>query len=390
MKIVTVVGARPQFIKAAVVSRAFREGTTVEEVLLHTGQHYDDQMSKVFFEQLGIPEPQYHLGIGSGPHGQQTGRMLEGIEAILLSLHPDAVLVYGDTNSTLAGALAAAKLDIPVAHVEAGLRSFNRTMPEEVNRVLADHVADTLFAPTDTAVQNLRNEGIGDAQIHKIGDVMYDAALHYAAKAERHSSVLSDLALVAGGYALVTVHRAENTDNLERLQVICGTLAQLAQQMPVVFPIHPRTKKTLATSGLADQLGAVRITGPLGYLDMLLLEKNARIIMTDSGGVQKEAFFYQVPCVTFRDETEWLELVELGWNRLAPPLSSSSQLHQIEKALRSVPENGHYPYGKGDAAQCIVKLIESVYSRGLGAAARSVHPGKNQRNSKALSGQLTS
>jgi len=389
VKVVTIVGARPQFVKAAVVSRAFREFTTVEEVLLHTGQHYDDQMSKVFFEELQLPEPTYNLGIGSGPHGKQTGLMLAGIEGALADLHPDAVLVYGDTNSTLAGTLAATKLHISVLHVEAGLRSFNRRMPEEINRVLADQVADVLFAPTDIAVANLRNEGIREEQIHKVGDVMYDAALYYAARAELQSTVLSEMTLTPHKYALATVHRAENTDDLDRLKVICGTLARLAGQMPVIFPVHPRTRKTLSQSGFADQLGGVRLTAPVGYLDMLTLEKNSRIIMTDSGGVQKEAFFYQVPCVTFRDETEWVELVELGWNRLAPPVSVSGQLREIERALDSTPQNGHQPYGRGDAAQRIAKLTEAIYCDSSSQHPRSFRLKQNESCSKVLGGQLT-
>ena len=363
MRIVTVVGARPQFVKAAVVSRAFRNSTTVEEVLLHTGQHYDQQMSKVFFDELEISEPAYDLGIGSGPHGQQTGAMLAGIEAVLLERRPDAVLVYGDTNSTLAGALAAAKMHIPVLHVEAGLRSFNRNMPEEINRVVSDQLADVLFAPTDAAVRNLGNEGIPAERIHKVGDVMYDAALYYASRAELRSTALSEFNVPSKSYALATVHRAENTDNLDRLRVICGTLARLAEQMPVIFPVHPRTRKMLSQSSLTASLGGVRVTDPVGYLDMLMLEKNARVIMTDSGGVQKEAFFCGVPCVTFRSETEWLELVELGWNRLAPPVSSRSQLRQIAAALEGIPGNGHRPYGSGDAARRIARLTEAILSQ---------------------------
>jgi UDP-GlcNAc3NAcA epimerase len=363
MKVVTIVGARPQFVKAAVVSRAFRKFTSVEEVLLHTGQHYDDRMSKVFFEELEIPAPAYNLGVGSGSHGQQTARMLAGIEAVLLDLHPDAVLVYGDTNSTLAGALAAAKIPIPILHVEAGLRSFNRGMPEETNRVLTDQISDVLFAPTDAAVNNLRREGIGEERIRKVGDVMYDAALYYASRANVKSAILSDMSLAPGAYALATIHRAENTNDLDRLRVICGTLSSLSGQMPVIFPVHPRTQKILSQSGFASELGPVRITDPVGYLDMVMLEKNARVILTDSGGVQKEAFFYQVPCVTFRDETEWLELIELGWNRLAPPISVSSQIQQIETALRGTPGNGHRPYGNGDAARGVAELTEAIFSQ---------------------------
>lgn len=370
MRVVTIVGARPQFVKAAVVSRAFRKFTAVEEVLLHTGQHYDDQMSKVFFEELEIPEPAYDLEVGSGPHGQQTARMLAGIEPVLLDLHPDAVLVYGDTNSTLAGALAAAKIHIPVIHVEAGLRSFNRAMPEEINRVLTDQISDVLFTPTDAATDNLLREGIREERVHEVGDVMYDAALYYASRANLKSEILSQMSLVPGAYALATVHRAENTNDLDRLRVICETLCRLAQQMPVVFPVHPRTRKILWQSGFAQELGPVLLTEPVGYLDMVMLEKNARVIMTDSGGVQKEAFFHQVPCVTFRHETEWLELVELGWNRLAPPISVSGQFQQIEAALNGTPGNGHQPYGNGNAAQQVAEITEAIYSRNFGGEQR--------------------
>ncbi len=381
MKVVSIVGTRPQFVKAAMVSLAFRKFTEVQEVLLHTGQHYDDQMSKVFFEELEIPEPAYDLGVGSGSHGQQTARMLEGIEPVLLDLRPDAVLLYGDTNSTLAGALAAAKINVPILHVEAGVRSFNRAMPEETNRVLTDQISDVLFAPTEAAVNNLRREGISEERIHKVGDVMYDAALYYNSHAILKSAILSKMGLAPGSYALATIHRAENTNDLERLQVICGTLSRLAGQMPVVFPVHPRTQKVLSRAGFASQLPPVRIADPVGYLDMMMLEKNARVILTDSGGVQKEAFFYQVPCVTFRDETEWLELVELGWNRLAPPTSVSSQFQQIETALRGTPCNGHRPYGNGNAARRVAELTESIYLQDFSKA----RPGKrNESLSKPL------
>lgn len=381
MRLVTIIGARPQFVKAAMVSRAFRRFTTVEEVLLHTGQHYDDLMSKIFFEELEIPQPAYDLGVGSGSHAEQTARMLTGIEAVLLDLRPDAVLVYGDTNSTLAGALAAAKIPVPILHVEAGVRSFNRAMPEEINRVLTDQMADVLFAPTVAAVNNLRREGIREEQIHKVGDVMYDATLYYASRADLKSAVLSEMSLVPGAYALATIHRAENTNDLERLRVICDTLSRLSREIPVIFPVHPRTQRALSQGGFASELGQVRMTGPVGYLDMVMLEKNARLILTDSGGVQKEAFFYQVPCVTFRDETEWPELIELGWNRLAPPVSVSSQFQQIQAALAATPGNGHRPYGNGDAARRIVELTGSVYAQGFDG---NQHGQGNENLSKSL------
>ena len=353
-KVLSVVGARPQFIKAGVVSRALRRTTGVGEVVVHTGQHYDENMSEVFFRELEIPKPDYHLGIGGGTHGQNTGRMLEAIERVLLDEKPDWVLVYGDTDSTLAGALAAAKLHIPVAHVEAGLRSFNRRMPEEINRVLTDHVSDLLFAPTETAVQNLLREGISSDKVHLVGDVMYDAALYYGEKAEQKSQILPRLGLRPKEYVLATLHRAENTDDPMRLRVILEALAQVHQEMPVVFPVHPRTRKRAEAFGLASLLNHVMAIEPVGYLDMLMLEKNARLIATDSGGVQKEAFFYRVPCVTLREETEWVELVELGWNQLCPPRDIFSVKRCLLKQWSGVKHN---PYGDGNAADKIVLLL---------------------------------
>jgi UDP-GlcNAc3NAcA epimerase len=311
MKVVTVVGARPQFIKAAPVSRKLREKGT--EVLVHTGQHYDKSMSDVFFEELNIPAPDYHLGVGSKSHGAQTGEMLAKVEEVLLAEKPDCLLVYGDTNSTLAGALAAAKLHIPVAHVEAGLRSFNRRMPEEINRVLTDHVSRWLFCPTETAVRHLKNEGITDG-VHLTGDVMMDAVLYNRQLADEKSNVLDRLGLSSRSYVLVTLHRAENTDVPERLAGIVRALNQLS--VPAVLPLHPRTRGKLAQTGLTIDNPNVRVIEPVGYLDMLQLESHAKKILTDSGGVQKEAFFVSVPCITMRDETEWTETVELGCNIL--------------------------------------------------------------------------
>ncbi len=361
MKIVSIVGARPQFIKAAAVSRALRAAPGVMEVLVHTGQHYDDNMSRVFFEELEIPEPDYHLGIGSGTHGAQTGRMLEAVEQVLLQERPDWVLVYGDTNSTLAGALAAAKLHIPVAHVEAGLRSFNRRMPEEINRVLTDHASDLLFAPTQAAVENLRREGIPEERIYLVGDVMYDAALYYGAKAERESRILERLALQPKGYLLATVHRAENTDDPVRLRAIFEGLAVAAREMPVVMPLHPRTRAALAREGmLAETSLHLRLIEPVGYLDMVLLEKNALLIATDSGGVQKEAFFYRVPCVTLREETEWVELVELGWNHLVSPMSRDRIKRAVVAQLAERDRDKPNLYGNGKAAHLIVEKLSGA------------------------------
>jgi UDP-GlcNAc3NAcA epimerase len=360
MKVLTVVGARPQFIKVAAVSRLLRPTPGVKELLVHTGQHYDDNMSRVFFQELEIPEPDYHLGVGSGMHGTQTGRMLEGLEQVLLKEKPDWVLVYGDTNSTLAGALSAAKLHIPVAHVEAGLRSFNRRMPEEINRVLTDHVSELLFAPTETAVNNLLREGVAQERIHLVGDVMYDAALFYAAKAERVSRILQELALAPKTYILATVHRAENTEDGARLRSIMDGLACLAREGPVVLPLHPRTREALIREALLDELRtALKLIPPVGYLDMVMLEKNARLIATDSGGVQKEAFFYRVPCVTLRSETEWVELVELGWNRLAPPTDGEAIAEVARGCLDTTGKQADL-YGGGNAASCIVALLNGM------------------------------
>ncbi|MBV8270721.1 MAG: UDP-N-acetylglucosamine 2-epimerase (non-hydrolyzing) [Cupriavidus sp.] len=358
MKIVTVVGARPQFIKAAALSRAIRDVAQdrLQEVLVHTGQHYDENMSKVFFDELDIPPPDHHLEISGGQHGAMTGRMLEAVENVLLQERPDWLLIYGDTNSTLAGALAAAKLHIPVAHVEAGLRSFNMRMPEEVNRVVADRVSSLLFCPTDTAVRNLAAEGMCEG-VHNVGDVMYDVALYSRERAKRQSNILSMLGLNAGGFALATCHRAENTDSPVRLEAILGGLADVARTLPVVLPLHPRTRKLIAEHGLARHLEALIVTDPLPFLDMVALEQSARLILTDSGGVQKEAFFYGVPCVTMRDETEWVETVELGWNTLTGA-SRDGIVAAAETAMTNPPASGdHVPYGRGRAAYDILDLL---------------------------------
>jgi UDP-GlcNAc3NAcA epimerase len=359
MTVLTIVGARPQFIKAAPVSRAFLDAG-IREILVHTGQHYDVGMSDVFFEELGIPKPEVNLGVGSGSHGWQTGRMLEGIEALLQEHLVDWLLVYGDTNSTLAGALAAAKLHIPVAHVEAGLRSYNRRMPEEVNRVLTDHVSAALLAPTETAVENLIREGIPEDRIHHVGDVMYDAALYFGERAESRQGILADYELSTGEYVLATIHRAENTDDPARLEIILGALAETAEQMPVVLPLHPRTRSKLKGAASSRLLESLMTIEPLGYLDMVMFEKNARLVVTDSGGVQKEAFFHRIPCVTVRDETEWIELVKMGWNRLAPPVNVASVRAAIEGALASSPEINGRPYGDGSAAHRIVDVFRQV------------------------------
>lgn len=357
-KIVTVIGARPQFIKASAVSRALQSSGRLSEVLIHTGQHFDSNMSEVFFSELAMPAPKYNLGVHGGQHGAMTGQMLEGIERILVDEKPDAVLVYGDTNSTMAGALAAVKLHIPVAHVEAGLRSFNMRMPEEINRILTDRISTWLFTPTDAAVQHLRFEGVAEDKIIPVGDVMYDVALHFGARVAETGGTLSRLGLSSGGYVLTTVHRAENTDDLARLNVIVTALIATAQKLPVVWPLHPRTRGVLQRNSLLDTLTAsgVRLIEPVGYLEMVQLEKYAALVVTDSGGVQKEAYFFQVPCVTMRDETEWVELVQAGWNRLAPPGDPGAVTAAIREALGTRGREVS-PYGGGDAADKIVARL---------------------------------
>jgi UDP-GlcNAc3NAcA epimerase len=356
MKLVTILGARPQFIKASPVTHALA-ARGIEEVLVHTGQHYDRLMSDVFFSEMEIPEPRHELGIGGLSHGAMTGRMLEALEGVIASERPRWVLVYGDTNSTLAGALAGAKLGIPVAHVEAGLRSFNMRMPEEINRRLADHLSALLLAPTDVAVANLRNEGITHG-VERVGDVMYDAALQFAETAKRRSTVLARLGLRPGAYALATVHRAENTDERSRLENIIGALGELAGEIEVVLPLHPRTRKLLERVGSPAPRG-LKVVEPVGFLDMLLLEQNARLVATDSGGVQKEAYFYGVPCVTLRDETEWVELVECGANVLAPPSDRGSIVRALRRALSRGRLAGDRPnfYGEGRASERIAGLL---------------------------------
>lgn len=358
MKIVTIIGARPQFIKASVVSHAMRELMGVDEVLVHTGQHFDSNMSEVFFTELDMPEPTYNLEIHGGNHGEMTGRMLVDIEQVLLAEQPSAVLVYGDTNSTLAGALAAIKLQIPVAHVEAGLRSMNMAMPEEVNRIMTDQVSRWLFTPTATAKAHLQREGIAQERIFPVGDVMYDVALHHGARVDPTGRVLGKLNLTAGNYVLATVHRAENTDHPDRLSAIVDALVSVSTKLPVVWPLHPRTRGALDRTGRLNGLASqIRLIEPVGYLDMVQLEKYAALIATDSGGVQKEAFFYRVPCVTLRDETEWVELVESGWNHLASPSDPAAMLAMLLAAIGSSGEDG-LPYGNGNAAQRIAEQLK--------------------------------
>lgn len=364
MKILTVVGARPQFIKAAVVSRAINEFNRkklgegrIEEVLVHTGQHYDENMSEVFFKEMYIPAPRYHLGIGGGTHGVMTGRMLESLEGLMLEEKPDVVLVYGDTNSTLAGALAAAKLHIPVAHVEAGLRSFNMQMPEEINRILSDRVSHWLFCPTETAADNLEKEGAGEwpgVQIHNVGDVMYDAALFYRQRAVASRVAAELLQLYRDGFYLATVHRQENTDDPVRLMNIMTALEEIAVRVPVIFPLHPRTRNHIIKTGL--DMENVNCIEPVGYFDMLCLLDNCRAVFTDSGGVQKEAYFFHKPCITMRDETEWVELVEHGYNCLVG--TKRERIIAAEKGFACLARDYSISlFGDGRAGEKIVKIL---------------------------------
>ena len=351
MRFASIVGARPQFIKLAPVSRALRQRH--EELIIHTGQHYDAALSEQFFEELAIPTPDYHLGIGSASHGAQTGRMLASIEEVLLKERPDGVIVFGDTNSTLAGALAAAKLHIPVAHVEAGLRSFNREMPEEINRVLTDHLSTWLFCPTETARQHLSREGITEG-VEVVGDVMYDVLRQVQLTlAERAHPLLAELGVAPHSYLLLTIHRPANTDNPVRLRQIAQAISD--QGKPVIFPVHPRTQKFMKEYDLTWN-AQVHLINPLGYLDMLALVQAASHVATDSGGLQKEAFLLGTPCVTLREETEWLETLEGGWNILV-----GSRREAIFEALnRPQPEPLHrHPFGEGDAAQRIAGFLHA-------------------------------
>jgi UDP-GlcNAc3NAcA epimerase len=352
MKVLTVIGARPQFIKAWPISQALA-GTGIEEFVVHTGQHYDESMSGRFFSELGLREPAINVGVGSGSHGAQTGKMLEAIESSIVAKRPDWVLVYGDTNSTLAGALAAAKLHVRVGHVEAGLRSFNRQMPEEINRVLTDHVSTELFCPSRAAIDNLAREGI-TAGVRLVGDVMFDALRHFSVIAGKRSTVVRDLGLAHENYYLATVHRAENTADPERLYKLIALLAELDR--PVVLPLHPRTRTTLQQSDGRAFGPSLRIVEPVGYLDMLELTRHARTVLTDSGGLQKEAYWLGVRCLTLRNETEWVETLESGWNEL-----TGTDPQRILAALARGPTGDAKPhYGSGDAASRIVAALGEI------------------------------
>ncbi len=353
IKILTIIGARPQFIKAATVSREFKK-SGIPEIVVHTGQHFDENMSDVFFKEMEIPEPRYHLEINSLGHGAMTGRMLEKIEEVLLKEKPDSVLVYGDTNSTLAGALAASKLHIPVAHIEAGLRSFDMKMPEEINRILTDRISKFLFCPTQTAVKNLEKEGFRnfDCLIEQPGDVMYDAVLFYRQKARAASTILKREHLNKNGFVLVTLHRAENTNDPERLISICTALNEIHKTLPVVMPLHPRTSSFLKSLNL--QLN-VNVIEPIGYFDMLSLLENCKLVLTDSGGLQKEAYFFEKFCLTLRDQTEWVELVEAGANEIVGADTEKILAGFIKNQDKIITSTSLY--GSGNAASKIVRKL---------------------------------
>tara|TARA_Y100000591_G_scaffold332823_1_gene371750 strand:- start:1215 stop:2288 length:1074 start_codon:yes stop_codon:yes gene_type:complete len=354
MKIITVIGARPQFIKAAMLSKQIANSSDISEIVIHTGQHFDRNMSEIFFEEMKIPKPDYNLGICSMSHGAMTGRQLEEIEKILLDEEPDFVLVYGDTNSTLAGALAAAKLNIKIAHVEAGLRSYNKKMPEEINRILTDHLSAIHFTPTKSATNNLINEGISKESIINVGDIMFDAALYYEKMSSDKSKILEDNNLKNKDYILATIHRQENTDNINNLNDIISALS--FSNKKIVLPVHPRTQKIINENKISAGKNLIFIS-PVGYLDMISLEKNAYKIVTDSGGVQKEAYFHNVPCITLREETEWVELVEIGANEIV-----GTDYNLIKKALeKDYPKFNHTnPYGDGTTAKKITETLISI------------------------------
>ena len=356
-KILTIIGARPQFVKAAALSRQLiKRG--VEEVLVHTGQHFDRNMSEVFFQEMEIPKPHYNLGISSLTHGAMTGRMLEEIEKVLQKEKPKALVVFGDTNSTLAGALAASKLHIPVAHIEAGLRSFNMKMPEEINRILTDRISDFLFCPTVTAIGNLKKEGFENfnAEIINSGDVMYDVALYYSQIAEKKSTVISEMKLEEKPFVLATLHRQENTDDLDRLNSIIGTFNELSKQFEIVLPIHPRTRKIIQKENIQLDFKPIE---PVGYFDMIELLKKCSFVVSDSGGLQKEAFFFEKQCLVTRDETEWTELVELGYNYIV----GAQKGEILDKAAQVVSVKKDFsekPYGNGNAAFEIATFLKNL------------------------------
>lgn len=374
MKILTIIGARPQIIKAAAISRAVKNifPSQIEEKILHTGQHYDANMSQVFFDELGIPLPDFNLGVGSGSHGSQTARMISGIEEVLLKHSFDGIILYGDTNSTLAGAVAASKIHVPVFHIEAGLRSFNMAMPEEINRIVCDQLSSICFAPTQTAVDNLRHEGFNDSpatfrngkhrRVCNCGDVMYDNSMYFATLASQRSTIMQDLNLQPGAYILATIHRDNNTDNPQRLQAILKALTDIAKQdnIRIVLPLHPRTRKILENTpsllpSLTTDNSPVSIIPPAGFFDISVLEQNAKLVMTDSGGVQKEAFFFEKPCVILRPETEWVEIVNHGAGIIA-----DADYNRIVSAYRQLIDHPvHFPHLFGDA-HAAEKILQTI------------------------------
>ena len=361
MKILSVVGARPQFIKASFLSQGLR-GRGINEILVHTGQHYDFEMSEVFFKELNLPFPEYYLGVGSGLHGEQTGKMMIKLEEVVLKEEPDLIIVYGDTNSTLAGALVGAKLKIPIAHVEAGLRSFNKNMPEEINRILTDHISTVLFAPTETAIKNLRNEGIIKG-VYKVGDIMFDVAKESIQRIDEEK-VLNKYGLKQKKYILVTIHRAESTDLKENLNTIIEALKEISEKgIKLIFPIHPRTKKALETFNIKiDKNENFLLISPVSYFEMLVLEKNSKLIITDSGGVQKEGYFFKVPCIIPRNETEWIELIDSGWNVLSGIDKNKIIENSLSLYFNGSGEKEWLPfYGEGKTAENIINIIKEEF-----------------------------
>jgi len=370
LRLLTIIGARPQIIKAAAISRAVQNvfADKIEERILHTGQHYDTNMSQVFFDELGIPQPHYNLGVGSGSHGAQTAKMIAGIEQVLMGEQFDGIILYGDTNSTLAGAVAASKLHVPVFHIEAGLRSFNMTMPEEINRIVCDQLSNICFAPTQTAVDNLRREGFMDSpatfrdgrkrRICNCGDVMYDNSIYFASMARQHTAILQDLGLTPGEYILATIHRDNNTDSPQRLNSILQALADISRQdhIPVVLPLHPRTRKILESNpASSESANAILVVPPASFFEINMLEQNARIVMTDSGGVQKEAFFFEKPCVILRPETEWVEIVDHGAGIIAD--ADYNRILSAYRQLSDHPVSFPHLFGDAHAAEKILQTI---------------------------------
>ena len=380
MKIVTIIGARPQIIKAAALSRAIKThyANEIQEIIVHTGQHYDDNMSAVFFDELGIPRPDYNLHVGSASHGVQTARMTEGIEEILLKEQPDFIVLYGDTNSTLAGAVAAAKIHIPIAHVEAGLRSFNKAMPEEINRIVCDHCSTLLFSPTQAGVENLQREGfalnneppytIDNPKVYHCGDIMYDNSLYFAEIAETKTNIINKLGLKDKPFILATIHRDTNTDQPERLNAIFMALIQLSEECPIVLPLHPRTSKLLKTN-LDEELQkqifnntSISLIPPVSFLEMIALERHARLVMTDSGGVQKEAYFFKKPCIILRPETEWVEIAQTGNAILAD--ANESRIMQAWQHFKDNPPT-KFPeiFGDGQAAEFMLENMLKAWKK---------------------------